>query len=46
MKNTAGARLAATIAPFYCTLAGVCQSIQAQTEMQFRLVRNTVIVVP
>jgi len=46
MKNTAGARLAVRIALFYCILAGLCQSIQAQTEMQFRLVRNTVIVVP
>jgi predicted aspartyl protease len=46
MKIKSGVGLAVKIALFYCTLAGFCQSIQAQTEMQFRLVRNTVIVVP
>jgi predicted aspartyl protease len=46
MKIKSSVVLAVKIALFYCTLAGVCQSIHAQTEMQFRLVRNTVIVVP
>jgi predicted aspartyl protease len=46
MKIKSGVGLAIKIALFYCTLAGVCQSIQAQTEMQFRLVRNAVIVIP
>jgi len=46
MKIKSSAGLAVKIALFYCTLAGFCQSIHAQTEMQFRLVRNTVIVVP
>ena len=46
MKIKSSVGLAVKIALFYCTLAGFCQSIQAQTEMQFRLVRNTVIVVP
>src|SRR5580658_1801208 len=46
MKIKSSAGLAVKIALFYCTLAGVCQSIHAQTEMQFRLVRSTVIVVP
>jgi predicted aspartyl protease len=45
MKIKSSVGLAAKIALFYCTLAGFCQSIHAQTDMQFRLVRNTVIVV-
>src|ERR1700733_11181257 len=46
MKIKSGVGLAIKIALFYCILAGVSQSIHAQTEMKFRLVRNTMIVVP
>jgi predicted aspartyl protease len=46
MKNTKYARLAIRLAVFYFIAAGVCQSIQAQSEIRFRLVRDSIIVVP
>jgi predicted aspartyl protease len=45
MKNTTYARLAIRLAAFYFISAVVCQSIHAQTELRFRLVRETMIVV-
>jgi len=45
MKNTRYSGLAIRVALFYFTLAGTCQSIHAQSEIRFRLVRNTLIVV-
>jgi predicted aspartyl protease len=45
MKNTAYAGLAIKVALFYLIAAGVCQSIQAQSEVRFRLVHDTLIVV-
>lgn len=45
MKNVSRARLAIRIAIFYFTAAGVCQSVQAQSEVQFRQVHDTVIVI-
>jgi|ERR1700733_11214274 len=44
MKNTSFARLALKVAVFYFTVAGVCQTVQAQSEIRFRLVRDTLIV--
>jgi len=46
MKHTPGARLAIRIALFYCTFTGLCQGIQGQAEIPFRLVRDTIIMVP
>jgi predicted aspartyl protease len=45
MKNTRYSGLAIRVALFYFTLAGTCQSIHAQSEIRFRLVHNTLIVV-
>jgi predicted aspartyl protease len=45
MKNRPYTGLAIKVALFYCTLAGVCQSIQAQQEIHFRLIHETLIVV-
>jgi predicted aspartyl protease len=45
MKNKPYAGLAIKITLLYLTLAGVSPSIQAQAEMRFRLVHNTLIVV-
>ena len=45
MKNTLFARLVIKLAVFYFIAAGVCQSIQAQSELRFRLVRESIIVV-
>jgi predicted aspartyl protease len=45
MKNRPYAGLAIKITLLYFTLAGVSPSIQAQAEMRFRLVHNTLIVV-
>src|SRR3984957_10448846 len=45
MKNTACAGPAIKVALFYLIAAGVCQSIQAQSEVRFRLVHDTLIVV-
>lgn len=44
MKNTPFAGLAIRVALFCFTLAGLCQSAQAQSEMRFRLVHDTVII--
>lgn len=33
------------VALFYCSVAGICQSVRAQSETRFRLVHNTIIVV-
>jgi predicted aspartyl protease len=44
MKNTPYAGLAIRVALFYFTVAGVCQNIQAQSEVHFRLVHDTLIV--
>jgi predicted aspartyl protease len=45
MKDTRCTGLAIRVALFYFTLAGFCQSIQAQPEIRFRLVHNILIVV-
>ncbi len=45
MKNTSFAGLAVRTALFCLTLAGLCQGSQAQSEIRFRLVHDTVIVV-
>ena len=45
MKNTPYARFAIRLAAFYFIAAGICQSIQAQSDLRFRLVRETFIVV-
>src|ERR1700722_12844552 len=45
MKNTPYAGLAIKVALFYLIAAGVCQRIQATTEVRFRLVHHTLIVV-
>jgi predicted aspartyl protease len=45
MKKATFARLAVRAALFYFTLGGICQSIEAQSEIRFRLVHNTLIVV-
>ena len=45
MKNTPYAGIVIRLAAFYFIAAGICQSIQAQTELRFRLVRDTMIVV-
>ena len=46
MKNRWYSGLALKIAILYFTLAGVCQRVQAQSEMHFRLAHNTLVVVP
>ena len=46
MKYNVDLGLAVRVALFYFTLAGVCQSIQAQSQMRFRLVHDTLVVVP
>ena len=46
MKNRSQAGRALKVALFYFTLAGVCQSVQAQSEIHFRLAHNTLVVVP
>jgi hypothetical protein len=45
MKKATLARLAIRAALFYFTLGEICQSIQAQREIRFRLVHDTLIVV-
>jgi predicted aspartyl protease len=45
MKKTLSAGLAIRVALFYFIVAGACQSIQAQSEVRFRLVHDTLIVV-
>ena len=45
MKNTWNAGLAIRIALFYFTAAGICQNVQAQSEVRFRQVRDCIIVV-
>ncbi len=44
-NNTACTKFVIRIAVFYFTLAGFCQSVHAQSEIRFRLVHDTVIVV-
>lgn len=46
MKNISFAGLAVTTALFCLTLAGLCQSAAAQSEVCFRLVHDSIIVVP
>jgi predicted aspartyl protease len=46
MKNKWLARLLLRVAIFYFTLAGVCQTARAQSEIHFGLVHNTLVVVP
>jgi hypothetical protein len=46
MKNTPYAKLAIKLAVCYFIIGGVCQSIQAQSEIRFRRVRDTPIGVP
>jgi predicted aspartyl protease len=45
MKTTRSLKIAIRVAVFYCMLAGFCQTIHAQTEIKFRLVHDTVVVV-
>jgi predicted aspartyl protease len=45
MKTTRSSKIAIRVAIFYCMLAGFCQTIHAQTEIKFRLVHDTVVVV-
>jgi predicted aspartyl protease len=45
MKNKADAKLAIKIAVFYFIAGSFCQTIQAQSQIRFRLVRDTIIVV-
>jgi predicted aspartyl protease len=45
MKKATLARLAIRATLFYFMLGGICQSIQAQSEIRFRLVRDTLVVV-
>jgi len=45
MKKATLARLAITAAVFYFMVGGICQSIQAQSEIRFRLVHDTLVVV-
>ena len=45
MKNTSCSKFAIRAAVFYFSLAGFSQSVDAQSEVRFRLVRDTVIVV-
>ena len=45
MKNTQIAAFAISIALSYFSPAGVCQSLEPQPEIRFRLVRDTVIVI-
>jgi hypothetical protein len=46
MKNTAFIGLAAGTALFYCTLGSACQAVEAQAQIPFKLVHDTVAVVP
>src|SRR5580704_16041341 len=45
MKKATLARLAIRATLFYFMLGGICQSIQAQSEIRFRLVRDTLVIV-
>jgi hypothetical protein len=45
MKNTRCAGFAIRVALLYFTLAGVCQNMEAQSEIRFRLVHDAIIVV-
>jgi predicted aspartyl protease len=45
MKNARWAGFAIRVALLYFTLAGVCQSMEAQSEIRFRLVHDAIIVV-
>lgn len=45
MKNTQYTRLAIRLAVFYFITAGVCQSIQAQSQIPFRQIHHGVVVV-
>jgi hypothetical protein len=45
MKSTRCAGIAVRVAAFYVAFAGLCQGIHAQSEIHFRLVRDSVIVV-
>ena len=46
MKIRWHARLLLRVAIFYFTLAGVCQTARAQSEIHFRLAHNALVVVP
>jgi len=45
MKTTRSSQIAIRAAVFYFTLAGFCQTIHAQSEIKFRLVHDTVVVI-
>jgi hypothetical protein len=45
MKNMSFAGLAIRIALLYCTLGGICDSMQAQSEIRFRLIHGTLVAV-
>src|SRR5579862_2031296 len=45
MRNTVYAKLAIKIAVFYFVAGSSCQTIKAQSEVRFRLVRDSIIVV-
>ncbi len=45
MKSTRFAGFAIRVALFYCIAAGVCHSIRAQSEIHFRQVHDTLVVV-
>jgi predicted aspartyl protease len=46
VKNRWHARLLVRVAIFYFTLAGVCQTARAQSEIHFGLAHNALVVVP
>ena len=46
MKSRLYALLALKMAVFYFTLGGLCQEVQAQSDIHFRLAHNTLVVVP
>ena len=45
MGNTILAQVVVRTALFYFTFGGICQTIHAQSEIRFRLVHNTVVIV-
>src|ERR1700733_2405820 len=45
MRKAPNARIAFKAALFYFTVAALCQTIQAQSQIPFRLVHNALIVV-
>ena len=45
MRKARYAGLAVKVALFYCSAAGVCQSLHAQSETRFRLLNSTIVIV-